>query len=39
MDNRNAAPVNFLIDPDGRLVFSDFRVDGDNEGDLAMLTE
>ncbi|UNY98568.1 redoxin domain-containing protein [Zhouia spongiae] len=31
LDNRNAAPMNFLIDKKGNVVFSDFRTDGDNE--------
>lgn len=37
LDNRNAAPVNFLIDKEGRLIFSDFRTDGNNEDDLEMM--
>ncbi|SEM26439.1 Thiol-disulfide isomerase or thioredoxin [bacterium A37T11] len=37
MDNRNAAPVNFLIDQKGNLIFSNFRTDGDNEEDLEMM--
>jgi len=37
LDNRGAAPMNFLIDRDGRLIFSDFRTDGDNEGDLELM--
>lgn len=31
LDNRNAAPMNFLIDKTGRVVFKNFRTDGDNE--------
>lgn len=37
LDNRNAAPKNFLIDQSGRLIFSDFRTDGDNEDDLELM--
>lgn len=37
LDNRNAAPMNFLIDQDGRLIFSDFRTDGDTEADLELM--
>ena len=37
LDNRNAAPMNFLIDKDGRLIFSNFRTDGDNEDDLELM--
>ena len=37
LDNRNAAPMNFLIDRDGRLIFSNFRTDGDNEEDLELM--
>ncbi|MNJ87442.1 Thiol-disulfide oxidoreductase ResA [compost metagenome] len=37
LDNRGAAPANFLIDKQGRLIFSDFRTDGDNEEDLEMM--
>ena len=31
LDNRNAAPVNFLIDGNGKIMFSNFRTDGNNE--------
>lgn len=31
LDNRNAAPVNFLIDKEGRIVYKDIRTDGSNE--------
>jgi thiol-disulfide isomerase/thioredoxin len=31
------APSNFLIDPQGRIVFSDFRVDQTNEGTLELM--
>jgi thiol-disulfide isomerase/thioredoxin len=37
LDNRNAAPMNFLIDQNGRLIFSNFRTDGDNEEDLELM--
>lgn len=37
LDNRGAAPMNFLIDKDGRLIFSRFRTDGDNEDDLELM--
>lgn len=37
LDNRNAAPMNFLIDKEGRLIFSNFRTDGDNEDDLELM--
>jgi thiol-disulfide isomerase/thioredoxin len=37
LDNRNAAPMNFLIDQTGRLIFSNFRTDGDNEEDLELM--
>lgn len=37
LDNRGAAPMNFLIDKEGRLIFSNFRTDGDNEEDLEMM--
>jgi thiol-disulfide isomerase/thioredoxin len=39
LDNRNAAPMNFLIDRKGNLVFKDFRIDGQNEDVLeSMIT-
>jgi thiol-disulfide isomerase/thioredoxin len=31
LDNRNAAPVNFLIDQNGKIVFSNFRTTESNE--------
>ena len=34
LDNRNAAPVNFLIDQDGKIIFSNFRTDANNEATL-----
>jgi len=37
LDNRNAAPMNFLIDQNGNLVFSNFRTDGDNEDELELM--
>ncbi|WP_262502372.1 TlpA family protein disulfide reductase [Pedobacter steynii] len=37
MDNRGAAPVNFLLDREGRVIFSDFRTDGDNEDELELM--
>ncbi|WP_158674078.1 redoxin domain-containing protein [Pedobacter sp. KBW01] len=37
LDNRGAAPVNFLIDKEGRLIFSNFRTDGDSEDDLELM--
>ncbi len=37
LDNRNAAPVNFLIDPNGKIIFSNFRTDGSNEQTLEMM--
>jgi thiol-disulfide isomerase/thioredoxin len=37
LDNRGAAPMNFMIDQDGQLIFSNFRTDGDNEDDLELM--
>jgi len=37
LDNRNAAPVNFMIDKSGNLVFSNFRTDEHNEDDLELM--
>jgi thiol-disulfide isomerase/thioredoxin len=37
LDNRGAAPMNFLIDKEGRLIFSYFRTDGNNEDDLELM--
>jgi thiol-disulfide isomerase/thioredoxin len=37
LDNRSSAPVNFLIDKDGRLIFSNFKTDGDSEDDLELM--
>jgi len=37
LDNRNAAPMNFLIDQEGKIIFSNFRTDGKNEATLEMM--
>jgi thiol-disulfide isomerase/thioredoxin len=37
LDNHNQAPFNYLIDNQGRIVFIDFRIDGNNEDDLEMM--
>jgi peroxiredoxin len=37
LDNRNAAPVNFLIDGNGRIIFANFRTDGHNEDALEFM--
>jgi thiol-disulfide isomerase/thioredoxin len=37
LNNRNAAPVNFLIDQDGKIIFFNFRTDGHNEETLEMM--
>lgn len=37
LDNRSAAPASFLIDKEGRLIFSNFRTDGDNEDELELM--
>jgi thiol-disulfide isomerase/thioredoxin/Tfp pilus assembly protein PilF len=37
LDNKGVAPVNFLIDEQGSLIFSDFRIDKDNEDDLELM--
>jgi hypothetical protein len=37
MDNRNAAPMNFLVDKDGNIMFFRFRTDGNNEDELEMM--
>lgn len=39
LDNRNAAPVNFLIDGEGRLIFDNFRIDESNEDKLQMMID
>ncbi len=37
LNNRNAAPVNFLIDKEGRIVFSNFRTNEANEKTLELM--
>ena len=37
LDNGNSAPVNFLIDKKGRIAFSHFRIDADNEKTLELM--
>ena len=37
LDNRNAAPVNFLINQEGKIIFSNFRTDNKNEATLKMM--
>lgn len=37
LSNRNAAPVNFLIDQNGKIIFSNFRTDANNESTLEMM--
>lgn len=37
LDNRGAAPANFIIDQEGRMIFSNFRTDGDNEDELELM--
>lgn len=37
LDNGGAAPVNFLINKDGQVVFSNFRTDGNNEDELELM--
>jgi thiol-disulfide isomerase/thioredoxin len=39
LDNRNAAPMNFIIDQNGRLIFSNFRISEDNEDDLKLMID
>jgi thiol-disulfide isomerase/thioredoxin len=39
LDNRNAAPANFIIDQNGRLIFSNFRISEDNEDDLKLMID
>lgn len=34
LDNRGLAPINFLIDRDGRVIFSFFRTEASNEDEL-----
>lgn len=37
LDNRNLAPMNFLIDKEGQIVFSNFRIDATNEDELEQM--
>ena len=37
LNNKNAAPVNFLIDQEGRIIYSNFRIDGQNEASLELM--
>jgi thiol-disulfide isomerase/thioredoxin len=37
MDNGSAAPVNFLIDQQGRIIFSNFSINETNEDQLEMM--
>lgn len=37
LDNKNAAPMNFMIDKKGNLVFSNFRTDAHNEDELELM--
>ena len=37
LDNKNAAPVNFLIDQEGKILYSNFRIDGHNEATLELM--
>ncbi len=37
LDNKGAAPANFLIDKDGYLIFKDFMIGENNEADLALM--
>lgn len=37
LENGGAAPVNFLIDRKGKVVFSNFRTDGHNEDELELM--
>lgn len=37
LDNGGVAPINFLIDKEGRLVFSNFRTDSNNEDELELM--
>jgi thiol-disulfide isomerase/thioredoxin len=39
LDNRGAAPVNYLLDGKGNVVFRDFRIDGNNEDVLYNMIE
>jgi len=37
LDNRNAAPVNFLIDQEGKIIYFNFRTDHKNEATLTQM--
>lgn len=37
LDNYGVAPVNYLIDKKGRVIFANFRTDGNNEEDLELM--
>jgi len=39
MDNMGAAPANFLIDKNGKLIFSNFSVSESNEDDFQLMLE
>jgi thiol-disulfide isomerase/thioredoxin len=39
LDNRGAAPVNFLIDQNGRIIFSNFSIHAENEESLKMMVD
>ncbi len=39
LDNKNAAPVNFMLDQNGRIVFANFRIDQENEDDLKLMID
>jgi thiol-disulfide isomerase/thioredoxin len=39
LDNGRIAPVNFLIDKDGKIIFSRFRTDDTNEDELKTMIE
>jgi thiol-disulfide isomerase/thioredoxin len=39
LDNRGAAPTNFLIDQNGRIIFSNFRTAEDNEDELKLMID
>ncbi|MBV7530248.1 TlpA disulfide reductase family protein [Chitinophaga sp. sic0106] len=37
LSNGQAAPVNFLLDQQGRIIFRNFRIDGSNEDQLELM--
>lgn len=39
LDNQGAAPTNFLIDQNGRIIFSDFFIHAENETHLKMMVD